>query len=583
LHVKGFTQLHPQVPPELRGTYAGLAHPAVVDYLVGLGITTVELLPVHQFVTNSWLATRGLVNYWGYDTICFLAPHEAYSAAARAGRRGGQVPEFQHMVRTLHGAGLEVLLDVVYNHTAEGHHLGPTLCHRGLDNPGYYRLDPADRRHYLDTTGTGNSLNVDDHSCLRLIMDSLRYWVTEMHVDGFRFDLATSLAREEGSFDRLAAFFALVGQDPVVSKTKLVAEPWDVGQPDSYSLGHFPALWSEWNGRYRDCVRDFWRGHPGTLSEFATRVAGSADMFDTAGRRPGATINFVTCHDGFTLRDVVSYSRKHNEANGEGNRDGNDDNRSTNCGVEGPTDDPAVLALRALLVRDLLTTLLLSRGVPMMLAGDEIGRTQLGNNNAYCQDGPISWVNWTDADNDLLRFTRRLVAFRRAHPVLRRRRYVCSPEYVTWLRPDAEPMTVSDWHDPRLRSIVIFLDSTGATPHDVHGQSAPDDDLLVLVNGSDDPMPFTIPTVDIPTVDIPTVDIPTVDSRRRWTVAVNTADPLDLPGRHYSLISGSRVSLQPRAILVLWSPHQTADHQTAEPFPPSALRGKNALSDAKAR
>jgi glycogen operon protein len=541
LHVKGFTQLHPQVPPELRGTYAGLAHPAVVEYLVGLGITAVELLPVHQFVTRPALAERGLTNYWGYDTMCFLAPHEAYSAAARAGCRGGQVAEFQQMVATLHAAGLEVLLDVVFNHTAEGDHLGMTLCHRGLDNPGYYRLDPADQRHCLDTTGTGNSLNVDDHSCLRLIMDALRYWVTQMHVDGFRFDLATALAREEGGFDRLAAFFALVSQDPVVSQIKLIAEPWDVGQPDSYAAGRFPALWSEWNGRYRDGVRDFWRGTPGTLAEFATRVAGSADLFDTTGRRPGASINFVTCHDGFTLHDLVSYEGKHNEGNGESNRDGSDDNRSMNCGVEGPTADTAVLAPRTQRVRSMLTTLLLSRGVPMLLAGDEIGRTQQGNNNAYCQDGPVSWMNWRDADEDLLGFTRRIVGIRRRHPVLRRHRYLSDPGYVVWFRPDATPMTVPDWEDPAARAVAVFVDGTVAPDRDAQGRPWPDDDVLVLVNGGDGPVTFTVPTVGPATTP------------RRWTVDLDTSHPLGLPHGSGPLGDGAHATLQPVSILVLWS------------------------------
>ena len=545
LHVKGFTRLHPGVPAELRGTYAGLGHPSVVEYLVRLGVTAVELLPVHQFVTRPSLAGRGLTNYWGYDSICFFAPHEAYSARARAGERGGQVAEFQEMVRALHAAGLEVILDVVFNHTAEGDHLGPTLCHRGLDNPGYYRLHPTDRRRYLDTTGTGNSLNVDDHSCLRMIMDSLRFWVTEMRVDGFRFDLATALARQEGGFDRLAAFFALVAQDPVVSQIKLIAEPWDVGQPDSYSLGQFPALWSEWNGRYRDCVRDFWRGTPGMLAELATRLAGSADMFDFSGRRPGASINFVTCHDGFTLRDVVSYSGKHNEANGEGNHDGSDDNRSTNCGVEGPTHDPAVLARRALLVRDMMTTVLLSRGVPMLTAGDEFGRTQHGNNNAYCQDGPLSWVDWRAMDGDLLRFTRRMVALRRAHPVMRRRRYLSDPGYVVWFRPDAAAMTVQDWNNPDSNAVCIFVDGSVAADPDAYGMPTLDDDLLVLVNGGPDPLLFTLPVVG--------TSVAGVRGRPEWIADVDTSHHLGLPREAGPLSEGDQVSVPASSLLILWS------------------------------
>jgi len=374
LHVKGFTQTRRDVPAALRGTYAGLACPPVLEYLTGLGVTAIELLPVHQFATTREQAPFGLPNYWGYNTIGFFAPHDGYSAAVRAGRAGGQIAEFQAMVKALHAAGLEVLLDVVFNHTAEGDHLGPTLCYRGLDNLAYYRLEPGDPRRYIDTTGTGNSVNADNATCLRLITDSLRYWLNEMHVDGFRFDLATTLAREHGNFDRLAAFFDIIGQDPVISRAKLIAEPWDIGQPDSYGVGKFPALWSEWNGRYRDTVRDFWRGTDGMLPDFATRIAGSSDLYGAARRRPDASINFITAHDGFTLRDLVSYERKHNEANGEGNLDGTDDNRSSNCGTEGPADDPEILAQRARLSRALLGTLLLSRGVPMMAGGDELGR-----------------------------------------------------------------------------------------------------------------------------------------------------------------------------------------------------------------
>jgi isoamylase len=374
-HVKGITAAHPDVPPELRGTYAGLAHPAVLEHLVGLGVTAVELLPVQRSVTNGTLAARGLTNYWGYDPIGYFAPHEAYSAAGRAGRPGGEVAEFQAMVRALHAAGLEVLLDVVYNHTAEGNEHGPTLCHRGLDNPGYYRLVPRDLAHYFDTTGTGNSLDLSDPPCLRMVLDSLRYWATVMHVDGFRFDLAATLARqEEGRFDRLSAFFDLVTQDPIVSQVKLIAEPWDVGQPDSYDVGRFPPEWSEWNGKYRDTVRDFWRSQDGQLGQVATRVAGSPDLYGWSRRRPAASINLITSHDGFTLRDLVSYEAKHNQANGEDNRDGTDDHRSWNCGVEGPSDDPAIVALRARQSRVLLATLALSRGVPMLLGGDELGR-----------------------------------------------------------------------------------------------------------------------------------------------------------------------------------------------------------------
>ncbi|HKQ00252.1 MAG TPA: glycogen debranching protein GlgX, partial [Actinomycetes bacterium] len=423
VHVKGYTMRHPGVPAELRGTYAGLGHDAAVAHLVDLGVTTVELLPVHQHVPEAFLLERGLTNYWGYNTIGFFAPHDGYSAAVRSGRPGGQVAEFQAMVAALHAAGLEVVLDVVFNHTAEGGQLGPTLCHRGLDNPGYYRLDPTDLRRYVDTTGTGNSVNAGNPACLRLIMDSLRYWVTEMGVDGFRFDLAPTLAREDGGFDRMSSFFDLVAQDPVVSQVKLIAEPWDVGQPDSYDVGQFPPGWSEWNGRYRDTMRDFWRRQGGLIGEFATRFSGSSDLYGGSRRRPTASVNLVTVHDGFTLRDLVSYDGKHNEANGEDNRDGTDDNRSWNCGVEGPSDDPEVVELRARQSRALLTTLLLSFGVPMVLGGDELGRTQQGNNNAYCQDNELSWLDWEHADLDFIAFCADLVGFRNRHPVFWRRRF----------------------------------------------------------------------------------------------------------------------------------------------------------------
>jgi len=491
LHVKGFTQTRRDVPAQLRGTYAGLACPPVVDYLAGLGVTAVELLPVHQFVSTGDLPRRGLANYWGYNTIGFLAPHDGYSAAVRAGHAGGQVAEFQAMVRALHAAGLEVLLDVVFNHTAEGDHLGPTLCFRGLDNPGYYRLVPGDPRRYVDTTGTGNSVNTGNPACLRLIADSLRYWVSVMHVDGFRFDLATTLARERGAFDRLAAFFDIVAQDPVICQVKLIAEPWDVGQPDSYSVGRFPAPWSEWNGRYRDTVRDFWCGRKNALPDFATRIAGSSDLYGP-GRRPSASINFITAHDGFTLRDLVSYNRKHNHANEEGNQDGTSDNRSWNCGVEGPTGNRRILALRARQSRALLATLLLSRGVPMILGGDELGRTQGGNNNAYCQDNPVSWFDWDAADASLTAYTRRVIAVRRAHPVLRRDRYLADPGYVVWYTPKGHPMTVSHWQSGR-KSVAAYIDGTIAPDLDAHGQPMLDDDVLILVNGSPRPVTFTIP------------------------------------------------------------------------------------------
>ena len=492
LHVKGFTQTRRDVPPELRGTYAGLACPPVIEYLAGLGVTAVELLPVHQFATTRELGAIGRANYWGYSTIGFLAPHDGYSAAVRAGRPGGQIAEFQAMVQALHAAGIEVLLDVVFNHTAEGGHLGPTLCFRGLDNPAYYRLVPGDPSQYVDITGTGNSINAGHPTCLRLITDALRYWVSEMHVDGFRFDLATTLGREHGHFDPLAAFFEIVGQDPVLARAKLIAEPWDIGQPDSYALGRFPARWSEWNGRYRDTVRDFWRGRGDALADFATRIAGSADMYEAAGRSPTASINFVTVHDGFTLRDLVSYDRKHNAANGEQNLDGTDDNRSWNCGAEGPSSDPDILALRARQARALLGTLLLSRGVPMLLAGDELGRTQGGNNNAYCQDNATSWLDWEAADTGLIDYTRWLLAFRRAHPVLCRDRFLADPGYPVWFTPAGRAMTDADWQSGR-RSVAIYIDGRLAPDLDARGQPLLDGDLLILLNGAPEPVRFTIP------------------------------------------------------------------------------------------
>ena len=450
VHVKGFTAQHPGVPEAQRGTYAGLAHPVVIDYLTRLGVTAVELLPVHQFVHDSHLADRGLRNYWGYNSIGFLAPHNAYSAA---GQRGGQVAEFKTMVRALHAAGIEVILDVVYNHTAEGNHLGPMLSFKGIDNAAYYRLVPGREEFYYDTTGTGNSLNVRHPHTLQLIMDSLRYWVTEMHVDGFRFDLASALARQFHEVDRLSAFFDLIQQDPVVSQVKLIAEPWDLGE-GGYQVGNFPPLWSEWNGRYRDTIRDFWRGEPATLGEFARRLTGSADLYQADSRHPAASVNFITAHDGFTLRDLVSYNDKHNEANGEGNADGESSNRSWNCGAEGDTADAEVLALRRRQQRNFLATLMLSQGVTMLLAGDESGRTQGGNNNAYCQDNELSWLDWEHADEHLREFTTRLIALRREHPVLHPRRWSKGSETlgeagIGWCRPDGLEMSDGDWESGR--------------------------------------------------------------------------------------------------------------------------------------
>src|SRR5688500_1125530 len=461
-HVKGFTRMHPGIPEELRGTYAGMAHPVAVKYLKSLGITAVELLPVHQFVQDSTLADKGLRNYWGYNSIGYLAPHNEYAAS---GQRGEQVQEFKHLVKTMHQAGIEVILDVVYNHTAEGNHLGPMLSLKGIDNAAYYRLVGDNRRYYMDYTGTGNTLNMMHPSVLQLLMDSLRYWVLEMHVDGFRFDLASTLARELHDVDRLGSFFDLIQQDPVINKVKLIAEPWDVGE-GGYQVGNFPPLWSEWNGKYRDSVRDFWRGTEQTLAEFGSRFTGSSDLYQGTARRPHASINFITAHDGFTLHDLVSYNDKHNEANGEDNRDGESHNRSWNCGAEGPTDNPDILRLRQRQMRNFFATLLLSQGVPMICGGDEIGRTQNGNNNAYCQDNEISWYNWdiSSEEQALFTFTSGLIMLRAAHPVFRRRQffqgrsiYGADIKDLSWFRPDGEEMTDEDWKQGYVRCLGVRL------------------------------------------------------------------------------------------------------------------------------
>jgi isoamylase len=502
LHVKGFTRLHPEIPERLRGTYAGLAHPAAIAHLERLGVTAVELLPVHQFVHDAALVARGLRNYWGYQSIGYFAPHNEYSAT------GDPVTEFKAMVRALHAAGLEVVLDVVFNHTAEGDERGPILCFRGLDNPAYYRL-AEDPSRYVDDTGCGNTLDTHRPHGLRLVMDSLRYWVQEMHVDGFRFDLAASLGRGTSDFDPFGAFLDAVGQDPVLSQVKLVAEPWDIGQ-GGYDLGDFPPGWSEWNGRYRDTVRDFWRGTPGMLADFATRLMGSSDLFGR-GRRPTASINLVTVHDGFTLRDLVSYDAKHNEANGEDNRDGTDDNRSWNCGVEGPTDDEGVCELRARQRRNLLATLLLSEGVPLLLGGDELGRTQGGNNNAYCQDNPISWVDWTTADTELTEFVASLCRLRRGAALFHRGQFLQRDE-VAWLRPDGEPMQDGDWGNSDARAIAIALSA-----------------VVLLVNAWWEPLAFRLP------------------GEEAWDVVIDTADPT--AGRRVS----DSIQLAGRSLVLLQS------------------------------
>ena len=537
-HVKGFTMGHPGVREDLRGTYAGFASEAAIAYLSDLGVTAVELLPVHHISDESFLFERGLRNYWGYSTIGYLAPHSEYAAT---GRRGEQVREFKGMVKALHRAGIEVILDVVYNHTAEGNHLGPMLSFKGVDNASYYRLMPDDPRHYMDFTGTGNSLNPVHPSVLRLIMDSLRYWVTECHVDGFRFDLASALAREFFDVDRLSAFFDTIHQDPVVSQVKLIAEPWDVG-PGGYQVGNFPVLWSEWNGVYRDVMRDYWRGFANS-GEFAERLSGSSDLYGSDGREPFASINFITAHDGFTLADLVSYNEKHNEANLEDNHDGTDDNRSWNCGVEGETDDPAVLALRRRQRRNFLTTLLISQGTPMLLGGDEIGRTQRGNNNAWCQDNEVSWYDWSDSpEKDRLReFTKRLIALRRAHPVLRRASFLGGRELkgsglpdVWWFRADGLKMTRRDWQGGE-HVLGMFLNGREITTPGPHGEDIEDDSFLLLFNAHEEDRMFMLP-------------------RRRfgaqWALELSTADPEALAG---SIVYGARtqVDVRARSIMIL--------------------------------
>ncbi|UUU36135.1 glycogen debranching protein GlgX [Streptomyces sp. CA-210063] len=549
-HVRGLTRIHPDVPAELRGTYAGLAHPAVVEHLTSLGVTAIELMPVHQFVQDGVLQDRGLSNYWGYNTIGFFAPHNAYAAQ---GTRGQQVTEFKSMVKALHAAGLEVILDVVYNHTAEGNEKGPTLSFRGIDNSSYYRLVDGDWSHYYDTTGTGNSLLMRHPYVLQLIMDSLRYWVTEMHVDGFRFDLAATLARQFHEVDRLSAFFDLIQQDPVISRVKLIAEPWDVGE-GGYQVGNFPPLWSEWNGKYRDAVRDFWRGRPHTLGEFASRLTGSSDLYEHSRRRPRASVNFVTAHDGFTLRDLVSYNDKHNEANGEGNRDGENVNRSWNCGVEGPTKDPRVRALRARQQRNLLATLLLSQGIPMLCHGDESGRTQRGNNNAYCQDNEVSWLDWhlDDERRGLLAFTRDLIALRAAHPVLRRRRFFRGdtptradqplPDLV-WLLPNAQEMTDADWDRSDAHSVAVFLNGDAIAEPDPYGRPVVDDSFLFLLNSHWEPMAFRLPGATY---------------GERWTTRIDTAAEPDGVPDESEYKAGAEITVEARGLVLLSRPSRAA-------------------------
>ena len=558
-HVKGLTQLHQGVPAEQRGTYAGLAHPSVISHLQRLGITAIELMPVHQFIQDSTLLEKGLRNYWGYNTLGFFAPHADYATGAGQtlqGTPGQQVQEFKTLVKTLHQAGIEVILDVVYNHTAEGNHLGPTLSMKGIDNPAYYRVVEDDQRYYMDYTGTGNSLNVRHPHSLQLIMDSLRYWVTEMHVDGFRFDLASTLAREFYDVDRLATFFELVQQDPVVSQVKLIAEPWDIG-PGGYQVGGFPPQWTEWNGAYRDTVRDFWRGEP-SLGEFASRVAGSADLYEHTGRRPVASINFVTAHDGFTLRDLVSYNEKHNEANGEDNNDGESHNRSNNHGVEGPTDDQHVLALRSRAQRNFLATLLLSQGTPMLLHGDELGRTQEGNNNTYAQDSEISWVHWDRVDEPLIEFTAALIELRRKHPTFRRRRFFTGNTVhtgpagaerlndIVWLHLEGRPMEDSDWEGGS-QALGMYLNGHGIAGADARGGTIVDDHFLLYFNADGEA----------------TVTLPPAEYAESWDIIIDTGGT---PDEIEVLKAGSEISMREHSVLVLREylpPTVEPDHSVA--------------------
>ena len=541
-HVRGMTNLNQDVPPDIRGTYAGLAYPAVIDYLIKLGITAIELMPIHQFVNDSFLQQKGLSNYWGYNTIGFFAPHNAYSSV---GERGQQVNEFKSMVKAYHRAGMEVILDVVYNHTAEGNHMGPTLSFKGIDNQAYYRLVDNDPYHYFDTTGTGNSLLMRSPHALQLITDSLRYWVTEMHVDGFRFDLAATLARQFQEVDKLSAFFDIVEQDPVISRVKLIAEPWDLGS-GGYQVGGFPSSWSEWNGRYRDCVRDFWRSQPSTLPEFASRLMGSSDLYEVNGRRPVASVNFVTAHDGFTLNDLVSYNEKHNDANGEGNRDGESNNRSWNCGVEGETTIRDVNELRQRQMRNMFSTLLVSQGIPMICGGDEVARTQQGNNNAYCQDNEISWTHW-DLDDDrksLLAFVSKLIHLRLNHPVLHRRRFFTGrkagddpntiPE-VEWFDHTGSIMDMNDWQNTHAFSMMVYLNGADIPEMDYYGNPTVDNDFILIFNAHYEPIQFTLPDENYGS---------------KWKLVVDTYNP-DGPELNYE--AGFAITAQSRSFMLLMS------------------------------
>ncbi|WP_156231212.1 glycogen debranching protein GlgX [Corynebacterium occultum] len=541
-HVKGMSMTHPDVPDSLRGTYAGLAHPSIINYFKDLGVTAIELMPVHQFLQDDHLREQGLRNYWGYNTFGFFAPHQDYAAARKP---GSAVSEFKGMVRAYHEAGLEVILDVVYNHTAEGNHMGPTIAFRGIDNEAYYRLVDDDKYHYMDYTGTGNSLNVRHPHSLQLIMDSLRYWVTEMRVDGFRFDLASTLAREFNDVDRLATFFDLVQQDPVVSQVKLIAEPWDVGE-NGYQVGNFPPLWTEWNGKYRDTVRDFWRGEPATLGEFASRLTGSSDLYANNDRRPTASINFITAHDGFTLSDLVSYNDKHNMANGEDNRDGESHNRSWNHGVEGPTEDPEITALRHRQVRNFMTTLLLSLGTPMISHGDEMGRTQGGNNNVYCQDNELAWINWDQLDEnaDLFGFAKRLLNIRKRHPVFRRRRFLAGGPLgadvrerdIAWLVPSGKLMTQDDWDFTFGKSLMVYLNGDAITEPDARGEKVKDDSFILMFNAHHEPIRFTLP--------------PTYFGQK-WQLIIDTTEDSGYPLEAEVINAAGTIEVPARSCMVL--------------------------------
>ena len=547
LHVKGFTARHPAVPKELRGTYAGLASPASVDYLRRLGVTAVELMPVHQFVRDHHLGERGLTNYWGYNTIGFFAPDSRY---ASDGVRGEQVREFKQMVKALHQAGIEVILDVVYNHTAEGNHLGPTLCFRGIDNAAYYRLVGNDHRYYMDYTGCGNTLDMTHPRSIQLLMDSLRYWVTEMHVDGFRFDLASALARELHAVDRLSSFFDAIQQDPLINQVKLIAEPWDLGE-GGYQVGNFPAGWAEWNGRYRDTIRRYWKGDGGQVADLGYRLTGSSDLYESDGRRPSASINFVTAHDGFTLLDLVSFNDKHNEANGEDNRDGTTENLSWNCGAEGSTDDAAIVALRERQIRNFLVTLLLSQGVPMLLGGDELGRTQQGNNNAYCQDNELSWVNWalSRTAKAQLEFTRKLIRLRLGHPVFHRRRFFqgrriegSEVKDVSWFRPDGKEMAAEEWTNGFTRSLGLRLAGDAIEEVDESGRPIRDDTFLLLFNAHHEPVDFVLPA------HRPRVRWDLVLDTRDWATAsraFRVGDAYPLEARSLALLRQRAAQRQP--------------------------------------